>query len=261
MNLPALNLSLSLYGALKMWQRNWRVYRKLFFKSMAPTLFEPFIYLAGLGLGLGLFVREIEGLSYLEFIAPGLIASASMFGASYECTFNSFVRMRYEKVYDSVLATPLSIEDIIAGEMLWGATRSFLNGFFFLAAITVLGLVKSPLSLFLIPLLFLFGLMFGVMGMIFTALTPDISLFNYYFTVFITPLFLFSGIFFPVEALPGWAQTIAYLTPLFHIVRICRGLVLGNIGIGLLYSLVWLAFAILALFLLPILLMKRRIIK
>lgn len=261
MNLEIFGLNLSLRASFKMWQRNFKIYRKLFTRAMAPTLLEPFLYLLGLGIGLGAFVRTIGGLSYLEFIAPGLIASSIMFGASYECTFNSFVRMRYEKVYDAVLATPLSIEDIVAGEMLWGATRSLINASFFLLAIAVIGLVKSPAAILLLPLMFLFGLMFGVIGMIFTALIPEISLLNYYFTMFITPLFLFSGIFFPVESLPGWAQTLAQFTPLYHVVQLSRGLVLGRLTPGLAYNFLWIVGVTALLFLLPIALMKRRIIK
>jgi len=261
MSLQIFGLSLSLQGSIKMWQRNWKVYRKLFLRAMAPTLVEPFIYLLGLGIGLGAFVREIGGISYLEFIAPGLIASSVMFGASYECTFNSFVRMRYEKVYDAVLATPLSIEDIVAGEMFWGATRSFLNASIFLLAITVMGLVKSSIAILLLPLIFLFGLMFGIIGMTFTALIPEISLLNYYFTIFITPLFLFSGIFFPVESLPRWAQALAQFTPLYHVVRLCRGLVLGKLAPYLIYDFFWIAAVTALLFLLPIALMKRWIIR
>jgi lipooligosaccharide transport system permease protein len=169
--------------------------------------------------------------------------------------------MRYEKVYDAVLATPLTIEDIVAGEMFWGATRSFLNASFFLFAIAVIGLVKSPAAILLLPLMLLFGLMFGVIGMIFTALIPNISLLNYYFTMFITPLFLFSGIFFPVESLPRWAQTLAQFTPLYHVVQLSRGLVLGRISAGLAYNFLWIVGVTALLFLLPIALMKRRIIR
>ncbi len=124
-----------------MWQRNWRVFRKIFLSASAPTFLEPVLYLLSLGLGLGVFVKEVGGLSYLEFIGSGLLASTVMFGATFETTFNSFVRMKYERVYDAVLATPLSVEDVIVGEIFWGATRSFLSSTAFLIVIAIFGLV------------------------------------------------------------------------------------------------------------------------
>lgn len=253
--------SISPVGVVRMWQRNWTIFRKIFWLAIAPTLFEPFIYLLSLGIGLGLFVRQIEGMTYIQFLAPGLLASTVMFGASFETTYDSFVRMKYEKTYDAVLATPLSIEDVIGGEVLWGATRGYLNALIFLIVIAVFGLVKSPSAILLVPLLFIFSLLFAIVGMTFTALVSNIALFNYYFTLFITPLFLFSGIFFPVEALPSWARTLAWFTPLYHIVVICRNLVLGRLNESVLISTLWVAVLSIILFLIPIALMKKRLIK
>lgn len=253
--------NISIKGMAKVWLRNWRVFRKMFWRAMVPTLFEPLLYLVGLGLGLALYIPKISGLSYLEFIAPGLVASSAMFGASYECTYYSFIRMKYEKVYDAMLATPLTIEEVIGGEILWGATRSLLTATVFLVGVVLFGLVKSPLVLLVFPVIFIAGLLFGIIGMVYTAIIPDIGLFNYYFTLFITPLFLFSGIFYPVEALPAWAQKIALFTPLYHVVKVCRGLSQGLVSQALFQSLVWLVFSVGLLFLIPIVLMKRRLIK
>jgi len=253
--------SISPIGVLRMWNRNWTIFKKIFWLATAPTFIEPFIYLLGLGIGLGLFVQEIDGLSYIEFLAPGLLASTVMFGASFETTYDSFVRMKYEKTYDAVLATPLSIEDVIGGEILWGATRGYLNALVFLAAITIFGLVESPAAILLVLLLFIFSLLFAVIGMIFTALVSNIALFNYYFTLFITPLFLFSGIFFPVDVLPLWAQRLAWLTPLYHVVIVCRGLAFGILDQTVLVSVIWASTVALALFMVPVVLMRRRLIK
>lgn len=244
-----------------MWQRNWTIFKKIFWLATAPTFIEPFIYLLSLGIGLGLFVQKIEGLSYIQFLAPGLLASTVMFGASFETTYDSYVRMKYERTYDAVLATPLTIEDVIGGEILWGTTRGYLNSLVFLAIITLFGLVKSPAALILVPLLFIFSLLFAVIGMIFTALVANIALFNYYFTLFITPLFLFSGIFFPIDALPLWAQRLAWFTPLYHVVVVCRNLILGRSGQDALISTIWVSAVALTLFLVPIALMKKRLIK
>lgn len=228
---------------------------------MAPTFFEPVIYLIGLGIGLGFFVRRIEGMSYIQFIAPGLLASTAMFGASFETTYNSFIRMKFQKTYDAVLATPLGIEDVIVGEILWGTTRGYLNALMFLAVITVLGLVRSPWALLLIPFLLLFAALFAIIGMLFTALVSNILLFNYYFTLFITPIFIFSGIFYPITTLPLWAQRMAWFTPLYHVVIACRGLVLGNASPVVITSIAWIAAMDIVLFLIPVTLMRKRLIK
>lgn len=247
-------------GAGRMWFRNYSVFRKLFVKSMAPTLFEPFLYLFSLGLGLGFYVHEIQGLSYIQFIAPGFIASTAMFAASYECTYNSFIRLRYERVYDAILATPLEPGDIVLGEMLWGATRSLISSTVFLGVIAALGLTKSWLAMGILPVVFLAAFLFGIYGMIFTALIPDITLYNYYFTLIITPLFLFSGIFYPIESLPSWAQVVAQITPLYHFVEICRSLVVGLPTSALVIHLSYLVISVLILMPLPLWLMKRRMI-
>ncbi|HEY3375789.1 MAG TPA: ABC transporter permease [Candidatus Aquicultor sp.] len=253
--------SISAIGVVRMWQRNWKIFRKVFWLASAPTLIEPFIYLLSLGIGLGVFVHEVQGMSYTQFIASGLLASTVMFGASFETTYDSFVRMKYERTYDAVLATPLTIEDVIGGEILWGATRGYIGALTFLFIISLFGLVKSPAVLLLIPLLFVFALLFATIGMLFTALVSNILLFNYYFTLFITPLFLFSGIFFPVSTLPGWAQRLALFSPLYHVVVVCRSFVNGTLNQGVLISALLVAGSAVLLFLVPIAIMKRRLIK
>ncbi len=255
----ARNISLS--GTINVWYRNWRVFRKMFWRAMVPTLFEPFLYLLGLGIGLGVYIPKISGIGYLQFIAPGLIASSVMFGASYECTFNSFIRMKYQKTYEAMLATPLTMEEVISGEILWGATRSSINATFFLLTMAVLGLIESAYVVLVFPMILIAGLLFGAIGMVYTAIIPEIGLFNYYFTLFITPLFLFSGIFYPVNVLPAWAQQVAWFTPLFHVVNVCRKLTLGSIDASLATSTIWLLVLLAALFLVPVALMKKRLLK
>jgi lipooligosaccharide transport system permease protein len=215
-------------GALRMWQRDLTLYRRSWKINVLPNFFEPLLYLVAIGLGLGLYIREeiIEGASYVEFIAPGLVAAAAMNGAVFEVTFNVFVKLRFAKLYDAVITTPLEPEDIAVGETAWGVTRSFIYGTAFLLVTAVLGYVSSPWAL-LAPLgIMLVGLAFSLIGIIFTSLVPQIDLFSYFFTLFITPLFLFSGIFFPVDDLPGAVQPIAWFTPLHHGVELLRALCL-----------------------------------
>lgn len=261
MNIAALVRSMTVSGILKMWKRNFKVYKNLFWQSMLPTIFEPVIYMVSLGIGLGLLIKKVEGLTYMQFIAPGLLASTMMFGASYETTFNTFVRLKFQKTYDAIMATPVNIEEIVAGEIFWGATRGFIAAAVFLVVIALFGVVRSPMALLLLPILFVSGLMFGVIGMTFTGLVNNMALFNYYFTIVVTPLFLFSGIFFPVSNLPGWAQIIAGFTPLYHVVNVSRNMALGRLNGSVLVDILYIFGVTFVLFLLPIYLMRRKVIK
>ena len=181
---------------IRMWQRNRDVFFRLW-RSEAPGIVaEPVLVLLAMGLGLGAYVALIDGQRYIEFVAPGIIASYGMFAASFECTYGSFFRMEERKTYDAIIATPLNIEDVIAGEVFWAATRSLITACAILLIIALFGLIDSPLAI-LVPLLALLqGLMFGAIAMFFTSLAPSIYSFNYFFTLFIPPMFFFSGVFF-----------------------------------------------------------------
>jgi lipooligosaccharide transport system permease protein len=246
----------------KVWQRNFDVFLKTITSNFLPSLLEPILYLLALGLGLGVFIQSIEGVPYINFIAPALVAISVMNGSFFECTFGSFVRMYYQKTFDAIIATPVSVEEVIAGELVWGATRATINSTTVLVVIAAFGLISSPLFL-LVPLLaFLGGLMFASIAMCFTAIAPNIDFFNYPSFLLVTPMFLLSGTFFPLSQLPLPVQTAAQVfLPLTHVVNIVRGLVLGRTEIFLLLSLVWIAAVTIFFFVLSINLMKKRLIK
>lgn len=248
-------------AARRMWQRDVTLYRRSWMRNVLPNFFEPLLYLFAIGIGLGLYIQDaIGGVDYVRFIAPGLAAAAAMNGAVFETTFNVFVKLRYAKLYDAVITTPLEPQDAAAGELAWAVTRSVIYGSGFLVVMLGLGHVQSPLAL-LSPLAFiLIGLAFGVIGLIFTSLVPSIDLFSYFFTLFITPLFLFSGIFFPIADLPPLLQPIAWLTPLHHGVELMRALVLtGSITAASGHALWLLGFG--ALFTAPAInLLRRRLV-
>ncbi len=243
-----------------MWQRHLTVYTKLYKSSIVLNFVEPVLYLAALGLGLGAFVREIEGVPYIKFIAPGIIASSSMFAAIYECTYGTFVRMTFQKTFDAILATPVNLEDLVAGELMWGATKSLLYGTIIIIVISLFGLVDSPLIIFAIPILFISGLIFAEISVIFVAIIPGIDSFNYFYTLLMTPMFLFSGIFFPLDNLPPLVLRIAFFTPLYHLVNICRGLASEKITVPA-WDIVWILVVALLLAPYPFRLMRRRIVK
>jgi lipooligosaccharide transport system permease protein len=185
-----------------------------------------------------------------------------MYGSFFECTYASFVRMYFQKTFDAIIATPVSVEEVVAGELLWGATRATINSTTVLVVIAAFGLVSSPLVL-LVPLIsFLGGLLFAALAMCFTAIAPNIDFFNYPAFLLVTPMFLLSGTFFPLSQLPSAAQAVALIfLPLTHLVNIIRGLVLGRTEVFMLLSLVWIAIVAIALFILSINLMKKRLIK
>ncbi len=254
-------------GTFRVWQRNMTIFRKYWKTLLLPNFFEPLLYLAALGLGLGTFIQRggIEGQSYVQFIAPGLLASNAMFAASFESTFNTYVKLKIQRTYDAIVTTPVNAEDVVAGEYLWAGTRAALYGTGFLAVLTVLGLAfREPLitswwALLIPPVLLMIGIMFSVTGTLFTSLIDRIDLFSYYFTLVITPLFLFSGIFFPIEDFPAPVPQVAWFTPLYHAVNVCRALAVGPTP-AVLVDVVWILIFTGALALIPIHLMRRRLI-
>jgi len=250
---------LNLKRAFRVWQRNFTVYTKLYKSSIALNFVEPALYLAALGLGLGAYVKEINGVPYINFIAPGMIASSSMFAATYECTYGTYVRMTFQKTFDAILATPVNAGDLIAGELMWGATKSMLYGTIIMIVMALFGLVDSPMIILAIPVLFLSGLIFAEVSLIAVATVPGIDTFNYFYTLLMTPMFLFAGIFFPLTGLPPLVTKIAFFTPLYHLVNICRSFAAGKVGD--VWDLIWILVVAVILAPYPFRLMRRRIVK
>ncbi|MHB8765934.1 MAG: ABC transporter permease [Deferrisomatales bacterium] len=249
----------------RVWQRNLSVYRKTWKVGFLPPLLEPVLYLFALGWGLGSLVQSVpyggEGVSYPRFIAPALVAVAAMQNAFFENTYASFVRMYYQKTFDAMLATPLSLEDVITGEIVWGATKSALAASLMLLALVPFGLVRYPEGFLIVPAAFLGGFAFGSVAMWFTGLVPTIEVFNLPVFLFVTPMFLFSGTFFPLEALPPWAAGLARALPLTHLVELVRSLAFGRLGLGLLANAGFLILFAAVFYPLAVARMRRRLIK
>ncbi len=215
-------------SALKIWQRNLLVWRKLIGPSMAFSFGEPVIYLLGLGFGLGQFIGEVNGIPYFTFLAAGLLAASAMNVASFEGMFSVFTRMTHQQTYDAILATPLTVDDIVAGEMLWCATKSLLNTLPILAVAFLLGAIHDWSALAAIPVFFLVGLCFAGPALVMAACAASYDFFNYYTTLLITPMFIFSGVFYPVATLPAIAQVLVNILPLSHAIALIRPLVAGQ---------------------------------
>lgn len=215
----------------KVWRRNLIVFRRIWKVNFLVPLVEPALYILAFGLGFRNLVGPVSyvgiKLSYTQFIAPALIATAVMWNSFFETTYASFVRMIYQKTFDAMMATPISLEEIILAEVIWGATKATAAAAIMLAVLGVLGFIQFPSGLLVIPIAFIGGAAFGAVGIFFTGVIPTIDMFNLPVFLFLTPLFLFSGTFFPLSTLPPWAQQASLVFPLYHVVEPMRLVALG----------------------------------
>jgi lipooligosaccharide transport system permease protein len=215
------------HAAFAVWRRNTLVWRRLMGPSLLINFGEPFLYLLGLGYGLGLFIGEMMNMPYLTFLASGILASTAMNSATFEAMYSVYTRMIPQRTYDAILATPVEIQDILAGELLWCATKSVIAGSGILAVGAVLGAVGDWRALWVLPLLFLTGLAFAGPALVMTAFARGYDFFNYYMTLVVTPMFILSGVFYPVSSLPPALQTAVQFLPLTHAVDLIRPLIAG----------------------------------
>ncbi len=244
---------------IRVWQRNRDVFFSLWHSEVPGLVIEPVIVLLAMGLGMGVYVGLVDGRQYIVFVAPGIIAGYAMFSAAFECTYGSFSRMKFQKTFDAIIATPLSAEDVIAGEIFWGATRAALTGTIVLIIALAFQLVSSPWAVLIPVLTFIEGLMFSSIALFYTSLVPSIYSFNYFFTLFITPLFFFSGVYFPLAAFPEIIQRLSFIAPLTPAVELSRALVNGEFHPGLLLDIGIIVAIILLFFWLSLKFMKRRL--
>lgn len=256
------NLSWRLY---RVWQRDRDVYLTTWLVNFLPPIIEPLLYLFAFGLGLGRMVPDVtyagQSFTYLKFIAPGVISIAIMLHAYYECLYGSFVRMYYQKTFDAIITTPLTLEDVVGGEMVWGATKGGIAAAIMLIPVSFFGIVHFPEALF-VPLIGLLGgLLFAALGMCFTAICPTIDTFNFPVFLLITPMMLFSGTFFPLDVLPSWAITLAYFLPLTHLAELIRNIMLSLPLTNIAGNLLMLVGGSALLFPLALILMHRRLIQ
>ncbi len=221
----------TLAGIRAMAGRNFEVYRKTWKVNALPPLAEPFLYLMAFGLGLGALVETVAGLPYVVFIAPGIVAITMMQTAFMETTYSSYVRMWFQKTWDAVLATPMSADDVLWGEVLWAAFRATINATLMSIVVWIVlavqGHAMSATALAMPLVAFVVGFMFAGIGLFVTAKVKVIDQFSYSFFLFITPQFLFAGTFFPLSQLPLWAKSLALLLPLTHAVGAARAVFLG----------------------------------
>jgi lipooligosaccharide transport system permease protein len=247
--------------ALAVWRRNFLVWRKLAIPSLLGNLADPMIYLFGLGYGLGGLLPQVAGVTYIAFLASGTVCASTMNAASFEALYSAFSRMHVQKTWEAIMNAPVALDDVVAGEWLWAATKATLSGTAILVVIAALGFVASPLALWALPVIFLTGLCFSALGLIVTALAPSYDFFMYYFTLFITPMVLLCGVFFPPEQLPPLVQSVGLWLPLTHAVALVRPLVLGHVPTDIALHLGALSLVSLAAFWVAVVLTRRRLLK
>jgi lipooligosaccharide transport system permease protein len=210
-------------------------YRRTFRSSVFTSFLSPVLFLTAMGLGLGGYVDRsgsaaLGGLTYLAWLAPGLLAATVMQSAAFEATFPIIGGLNWQRTFHAMYATPLSPRDIALGNLAWMAIRVAMIATVFTAVIVVLGAAHSPLVVLGIPVAVLTGMAFAAPIAAFSATQRTPNRFNVIFRFGVTPLFLFSGTFFPIESLPPQLQAVAWLSPLWHGVDLSRGLALGTVG-------------------------------
>ncbi len=213
----------------RVWYRNLIVWTKYIKPSLVANIGEPVLYLVLMGYGMGKLVHEINGMKYIDFLAPGLILSSVMYAASFETTISSYTRMITQKTYDAIMVTPVNLSEIIAGEIMWGATKGLISSLFFIAIMALLGLIHSWIFAISVVAVITDGLFFSAFSMIFVGISHSYEFFNYFFTLILTPFFLFSGIFFPINTMPELIKQIATYLPLTPMVTFTRALNSGII--------------------------------
>lgn len=252
-------------GAYRVWQRNRDVLLQLWKSEFVAQLLEPVFVILALGLGLGQFVELGNGQDYVAFLAPGLLAMFPMFASIFECAWGSFVKLEMQGTYKAVMATPVSMDDVITGEILWGMTRATINASYILLVAIVLTpwlhMVESPLALLVIPLALLPGVLFSAIAICFASLARAMSQFSYFFNLIVNPMFWFGGAFFPFDELPTWAQALGWFIPLTHVVNLYRGLLGGHLHASMFVDLAWLLVATAGFFWLALYGMRKRLIE
>jgi len=191
---------------------------------------EPTIYLLAFGFGFGALVSDVNGLSYVEFVGTGTVATAVLFSSVFPSMFGTFVKYQFQRTYDAILAAPVDTEELVTGEALWIATRAGTYGCMPLLVAMVFGLDPSWGMLTVPFIAFLAGFGWACFGIFIAAVMKSIDNFSYVTSIVITPLFLVAGTYFPIDELPEWAQIAANLNPLYHCVQLVRDAVFGFKG-------------------------------
>ena len=246
---------------LPVWRRNLLVWRKLAIASILGNIAEPMLYMLALGYGIGALIGEIDGMPYVAFIGTGMVCQSAMFTASFEGMYSAFSRMHMQRTWDAIINAPIALDDVVLAEWIWCATKALMSTIAILLVLMGLGFGHTPLAIWILPLGFLIGLTFGAFGLVMNALAPGYDFFTYFFTLVLTPQLLMSGVYFPVEQMPGWLQAVANALPLKHAIDIARPLMLGNVPDAILLHVAVLVVYAFVAYWVALVLTRRRLLK
>jgi lipooligosaccharide transport system permease protein len=214
---------------LAVWWRQYLVWRRILWPSLTTNVANPLLFLFAFGFGLGAVIDNMGGLDYLAYVVPGMMAYSAMFAASFETTIGSYARFNMQKTWDAVLATPVSLLELLLGEALWAACKALFSAVCVLAVGLMWGGVGSPGgALASLPLIFLAGFCFAACGLAATAHARSWEFFSYFFTFWVTPMFVFSGVFFGVDRFPDYVEPITWILPMTHVIEVVRPLTAGQ---------------------------------
>ncbi len=244
-------------------RRHLDVFRRTYATNLLPHFVDPLLWLAAFGLGLGGYMPAIGGVDYLQWFAPAMLVSSAMWSAAYECTYGTYIRLKYPPLFESMLAAPTTLADVAYSEVLWAGGKSAAYSAIILTVLAVVGLIPAWTGI-LIPIAVLAeGIIIASISLVFAATVRTIDAFAFYYTLGVTPMFVLSGIFFPLDHLPAPLQWVAWLNPLAHTAVVARGLALDSgefaIGAEVLRSVVWLGVALAVTLPLGVNLMRRRL--
>ncbi|MEX0763327.1 MAG: ABC transporter permease [Dehalococcoidia bacterium] len=243
------------------WMRHFVALLRVWRVAMTWFLIEPAFILLAVGFGIGRIVGDFdEAVPYAVFVTPGIIIGSAMFHALFECSWNSYHRID-NRLYETMLTTPLSVSEMAIGEILWATTRALITTVTVGIFAAALGWLDSWTSLGVLLAAIFIGVQFGAMGLIFAALAPNTHSLSLVFTVVATPLYFFSGAFFPISVLPEWAQPFAWAAPLTPGVHLARGFVMGSLDITHLWSVLYMIGLTAVIYPVAVHLLKRRLIK
>lgn len=209
--------------------RNLLVWKKLAVPSVIGNIAEPLITLVAFGYGLGSMIGKVQGLPYILYLASGSIAVSCALAATFEGLYSAYSRMEVQKTWESIMNAPIALDDIVFAELLWASIKSMFTVAAILIVLFVIGISREPTMLLALPVLWLVGLTFAAIALVFNALARGYDFFTYYFTLVMTPMTFLSGVYFPIEQMPVVLQWLAQVLPLTHAVALVRPLIIGEL--------------------------------
>lgn len=212
---------------LYVWLRNLTVYRRGWKTNVIPPFIQPISLLLIMGLGVGHYVGEMEGMPYLIFVTAGILVTESMLRAAFECTYSSFYRMKYQKTFEAIISTPVTPSEVAFGEVMWGATKSLISSTVLFVVMLLIGVFKHPSAILAFPIIIIGGINFAAISLTVSSRVTEFEQFNFFFAV-LFPLIFLCGTYFPLNRLPDAMEYVLWIVPLTCVVDIIRALISGS---------------------------------